>query len=320
MLKKISSAKNLINQILNNQKNQVLLRLPLNEETILAQTVFNTYICVPTWNVDVGVGIIRDGFIEPWTTKMVQSILSAGDIYINVGANFGYYTCLGGHLVGNSGKVISVEANPLVFSYLIRSLYWSGVINIVRAFLCAACDKKADKISFTFDPQYIGGGNLFSKSNKKNYGECIWDANNVQEMTDENNEYIVGYGLTSATSVKGNTIDNIMAKHSYKKIKLLHMDVEGAESLVIKGSKETISSSPDIELIIEWDPYSYRDQSRKKSIDEMWNFLIEKERFTVYRISPDNYPGFGHMPTLEKLDTLEKIFNVPHSDLYLKRE
>ena len=49
------------------------------------------------------------------------------------------------------------------------------------------------------------------------------------------------------------------------------------------------------------------------------NFLLDEQGFKVFRICPEDYPGFGHMPKLEPVTTREQIFNLPHSDLLMKR-
>lgn len=329
MFKQLRLVKNLVKKLISFQNNKKLLRLSLDEETILAQTIHGYYLCVPSWNIDVGNVIVTHGYFEPATTNMVRSILHPGDTYINIGANFGYYACLGAQLVGNKGKVIAIEANPLVFIYLIKSLHWAGYTNVVDAFLCAAHEKKIEKVSLAYDPQYIGGGNLFSGSNKKNYKDCLWSADNVKELLDENNKYFVGRGFHTPIEVTANSVDNIISGYDNKKnIKLLHMDVEGAENFIIKGSKELIKNSPEMQIIMEWFPCRYKrdavhyHKNREESGYEMWDFLIREHKFSVYRIVDGVLPRFGLKPDLEKLDSLEKIFNmsVEGADLYLKRE
>ena len=44
--------------------------------------------------------------------KLILSCLKDGDIFIDVGANIGYYSVLVGKIVGESGQVISVEPIP----------------------------------------------------------------------------------------------------------------------------------------------------------------------------------------------------------------
>ena len=63
--------------------------LRLTGDEIAAETVYGFHLVVPAWNVDVAIGIVRDGVIEPWTNAVFLSLFGAGDHVVNVGANFG---------------------------------------------------------------------------------------------------------------------------------------------------------------------------------------------------------------------------------------
>lgn len=41
--------------------------------------------------------------------ELILSCLKEGDVFLDVGANIGYYSILGGKIVGKNGRVISVE-------------------------------------------------------------------------------------------------------------------------------------------------------------------------------------------------------------------
>ena len=49
------------------------------------------------------------GTYEPRVTSWFLESVSAGDSMFDVGANAGYYTVLGGRIVGNSGQVVAIE-------------------------------------------------------------------------------------------------------------------------------------------------------------------------------------------------------------------
>ena len=126
--------------------------IPLGPGEILAITLRGLHMVVPSWNLDVGPGIIRDGVIEPWTNEVLLSVLREGDCFVNVGANFGYYSLLGAQRVGRLGSVYAIEANPYVFLYLVKSAFWSGFPHVIRMFNAAAAapEQHGKKVEFVF--------------------------------------------------------------------------------------------------------------------------------------------------------------------------
>jgi FkbM family methyltransferase len=58
------------------------------------------------------------GIWEPNITRVVQRRLSAGDIFVDVGANVGYYSIMASKLVGESGHVVAIEPSLRIFEML----------------------------------------------------------------------------------------------------------------------------------------------------------------------------------------------------------
>ncbi len=293
-----------------------IIRLSGND--IAVETVHGFFLVVPAWNIDVALGIIRDGIIEPWTTAVFLSLISPGDHVVNVGANFGYYSALAAQRVGNQGSVHAVEANPAVFPYLVKGIYWSGFPGIIRAYNCAAIapESHGKPLKFAYDPQFIGGGNLFSRSSiPREQHECLWSAETVPEILDDNRMFIPR-GLFHEIETEGRTIDSLIVPP----IKAMLIDVEGSECFVISGCRQLISNSSELSIVMEWDPHTYRAfPDRRPTIDAMWDFLLDEQNFTAQRICPENYRGIGKMPNLVPL-TREDLFAIPHSDLLLSRD
>ena len=293
--------------------------IPLSESELAVQTLNGFWLVVPSWNLDVAVGIIRDGQIEPWTNRIMLEHLSPGDKMVNVGANFGYYAALAAQRVGPEGEVHAVEANPVVFPYLVKSSFWSGFPNISRAYNFAAAGhaNNDEKMIFAFDPQFIGGGNLFSRARTQvSYRENIWNDGNIESVLDENRKFIPR-GLYSDVEVHGKSLDSIVSGD----IDLILVDAEGAECFVVDGARNTIANSPNLKMILEWDPHSYRsgDETRRESIEAMWKFLLTEQNFSVFRIKPETYHSIKGTVELELL-TPDQLYDIPHSDLLLRRD
>jgi FkbM family methyltransferase len=76
----------------------------------------------------VGWSILTARVYEFHVTKVIRSILHSGDVFLDVGANLGFFSLLASSLVGEEGKVIAVEPNP----QNIQLIYDSILVNKFR--------------------------------------------------------------------------------------------------------------------------------------------------------------------------------------------
>jgi hypothetical protein len=199
-------------------------------------------------------------------------------------------------------------------------MFWSGLPGVVQPHLCAATSPEMEgkQITFLCDPQFIGGGNMFAKGETvASLEDGYWSGRNIHKVIDDDMRFLPR-GIMSEISAEGRTIDRIVKNE--KSVKAMLIDVEGSESYVISGAKQMISRSPNIEIILEWDPATRNDVAERiPYIKAMWNFLLVEQRMTPYRICHEGFRGVGHMPDLTRLDA-ESIYNIPHSDVFLRRE
>ncbi|GAB3270907.1 FkbM family methyltransferase [Parahaliea aestuarii] len=89
--------------------------------------------------------LLEQGIWEPFETSLVQRFLGSGDVFVDVGANLGYFTVLAAHRVGPGGRVFAFEPDPANFALLqdnIERNACAAWAQAVRAGL-AACDGAA---------------------------------------------------------------------------------------------------------------------------------------------------------------------------------
>ena len=72
------------------------------------------------------------GTYEPQETAIVKRALPRGGTFVDVGANWGYFTLLAAGLVGPQGHVLAIEADPRMFDILSRSLALNDVPQLRR--------------------------------------------------------------------------------------------------------------------------------------------------------------------------------------------
>src|SRR5437016_5817488 len=70
------------------------------------------------------------GLWEPQETLLVREYLSKGGVFVDVGANWGYFTLLGAGIVGEEGRVLSIEPDPRVFEILRKNILRNGFSHV----------------------------------------------------------------------------------------------------------------------------------------------------------------------------------------------
>lgn len=296
--------------------------IPLGNRSVAVKLAFGVWVVVPTWNLDVALAMIRDGMIEPWTARAVQGLLGRGDSYVNVGANFGFYMALGAHLVGRSGRVFAVEANPLLLPYLMRTLYWSGYPDVIRLFSRAASDQDGRKITITFEPQFIGGGSVAQpvaalRDGQATLAEAWWENVDTRRFVRRDGRVIHTTGKALQRECTTARLDTLLRDEA--KIDLLHMDIEGSEPAAVAGAEQLIRRSPNLSVILEWSPhYTLADPAIQLTRD-MWS-LFEALGYSWYRIRHEDFTKDLPVPRLSPIATQADLFALPHCDVLIAKD
>lgn len=167
------------------------------------------------------------GLYEPQDTALVQKLLGPEMTFVDVGANWGYYTLLAAHLVGQRGRVVSFEPDPRLFPLLMENIEYNGLAN-VSALQVAAADKAGALILSGYD------------TNGDNYGLSR----------------LVEREQTNATSfqVQARSIDIVLNELELDYIDLLKMDIEGAEDMALQGMIDGLSRHRFRRVLLELHP------------------------------------------------------------------
>lgn len=169
-----------------------------------------------------------DGCWEPYETSLLLAALRPGDVFVDVGANIGYFSVIAAALLGPSGRVFAFEPEAGNFALLEQNLALNGCRHNVTAVPAAlACDAGAGRLFMSEDN--AGDHQLFASS-----GERRQQAVSLLNGSD----YLRGR-LT--------------------RLDLLKVDVQGAEYAVMSGLLPLLHELPrPPRIIIELTPYSLR--------------------------------------------------------------
>jgi FkbM family methyltransferase len=168
----------------------------------------------------IGRALYLYGLFEVRETTFVRAALRRGDLFVDVGANAGYYTLLASRIVGNDGAVVALEPSPRVRERLERNVRLNDLRNVTIRAQALAAEEGEAPLFVSEDPNNSGIASLRP-----------------------------GAGRAAAPQmVAATTLDEI-AEELDRPIDLLKVDVEGAELEVFAGGGRTLSG-PDAPAIV----------------------------------------------------------------------
>ncbi len=197
-------------------------------------------IYVPKYKYKVYCPATVDDFVNMTTRE--QDILEhfnpkKNDTVVDIGAHLGRYALISSSRVGNEGKVITIEANPLVFEKLKKNLELNKITNTIC--LNYAVYSEKSKI------------NLFVREEESTNTEyslrntVMIDRDKLMVERSKDAERVL--------EVNADTLDNLLDLNEIKQesVNWIKIDVEGAELEVLKGATNVLSKSKDISILIE---------------------------------------------------------------------
>jgi FkbM family methyltransferase len=111
------------------------------DHTALVATRWGAKMLVDTRDAMVAPWLVLDGLWESTVTDWMQRTLQPGQVFVDVGANIGYFTLLGATLVGPQGRCVAVEAHPRLAELLQRNVIINGLHGYVTTWQRAAWSK-----------------------------------------------------------------------------------------------------------------------------------------------------------------------------------
>lgn len=191
------------------------------------------------------------GVYEPETKGLLEILLGPGDVFIDVGANVGYFSAVAAGAVGTSGRVVALEPEPVHYGRLKR-LAEINPSYPIDARQMAVSDLRGRMSFYLCD--HPGWHSLIADFPQAPIKEVIEvDTLSLDTLLSE-------CGLNSADSVR-----------------LVKVDVEGAEHLVLRGAAEAIRQ--------QWVQAFYVEVTPSVHSGELVR-LLAKAGYLAFRASP----------------------------------
>jgi FkbM family methyltransferase len=172
--------------------------------------------------------------------QFIRSKLKAGDTFLDIGANVGFYSMLASSIVGERGRVISIEPNPKTFGRLRETIEANRITNVLA--LNLGLDRERGRLSLFIDPE---------------------SGNDTATM--------VTHDGRASVEVEVYPLDEVAMAHQIDSVDYLKIDVDGFEPNVFAGAKRLLSEGKIKFIQAEFCDYWLR---RNSSSPQMLHQLI----------------------------------------------
>ena len=159
----------------------------------------------------VGNASMANGNFEPEETRVMRRLILDADIFVNIGANVGYYCC---HALSMGKPVIAIEPNAKNLYYLVKNIKNNGWAKQAEVFPVA--------VSVGTDILNMWGGGT--------------GASLIRGWAAISEDYV--------TQVPTLSLDRVLGRNLSGKRALILADIEGAEYMMLQGAANTLSNTP----------------------------------------------------------------------------
>ena len=205
---------------------------------------------------------------EPETIEWIESFKNE-EVFLDVGANIGIYSLYAAH---KGIHTISVEPDSLNNAMLNLNINLNSFGDKIIAFALALHEK----------PKYS-----YLNIQKMQWGGAL---NSFDNCFDQFNE---AYYPTHKQGVFGESLDNFL-KNINKNINHLKIDVDGNESYILKGSKNTLDSKFLKTILIELD-INHKEYEENISLIKSYGFNLVSKKNSIKDKSSKFKTTFNHI-------------------------
>lgn len=182
------------------------------------------------------------GEYEPNTRSVLEGCLKPGSVFVDLGANEGYFSVVASKLVGPSGSVLAVEPQSRLQSIIHMNLYINECFN-VRVVRTALSDAETTVELNLASEMNSGSTSLYRRSAR--------------------------YPMRKE-AVKCMTLERLMQEAGLDRCDLMKVDVEGAEYDIFMAAGKTLRSGIIKNIALEFHEGSFTARGLKADDLHQW--------------------------------------------------
>lgn len=186
------------------------------------------YIYVDLRDHGVGLPLFLEKTYEPCETQFIKNVLRPGMVFVDVGANIGYFTVVAARAVGHAGKVVAFEPDPYNFCLLGRNVRTNRLRNVIVSNYALGASPGVARL----------------RRSSRNYGD-----HRLYESDEERSNTVL---------VPIDTLDGSLQRHDISAVDVIKMDVQGYEHNVLTGMSNILGGNTPLVVLTEFWPYGIK--------------------------------------------------------------
>ena len=228
-------------------------------------------------------------FYEPDLSNVMIRALRDGDTVIDVGANIGYFTTLAATCVGATGKVLAFEPDPANIARLSANVARNGFTQV--EVVSSPANDAPGAVTFHFNADDNGGN-------------ALWDPGAYPTNEKSRAE-------PRSVTLQATTLAAEVAVRALPTPRLIKVDTEGADHLVLKGAVPLLQDTIVPYVLAELHEFGLRQMG---STQADFRAFMEGFGYGTYMLFFDgSMPRF--VPPGVKIETpvlCNMLFTTPH--------
>jgi FkbM family methyltransferase len=255
----------------------------VGHDQVLAETAFGHLILLSAADRSITPYVIRDGYADKGITLFIRRVLRPGMIYVDVGANAGFYAVLAASCVGESGRVVAIEAIPQLAEMACDNLAMNGLLPQSRVLPFAAASRNGWVTIYEFERHQRSNTLLpaaAKKAEEKYFEKPVTQRVGAKRLTD------------------------LLGDADIAQADLLKIDASGYEIEILKGARDFLDAGKKPSLILEWHPDFWK---HFVSTETFYLTLTRDFGYSIHTIGTDgqtNAVDFSRLMALKRVNIL----------------